>query len=54
MEVQVGDGPKITLGFNDGAIRPQEEVGIGPELAAIVSSLVVKGSPSGDDGHVER
>jgi hypothetical protein len=52
VELQFGDGPRITLGFNDGAIRPQEEVGIGPELAAIVSSLVVKGDPSGDVEHV--
>jgi hypothetical protein len=54
VDIQFGDGPKITLGFDDGAIRPQEEVGIGPEVAAIVSSLVVKGNPSGDDEHVER
>jgi hypothetical protein len=54
VELQFGDGPRIAMGLNDGVIRPQAEVGVGPEVAAIVSSLVVKGSPSGGDGHVKR
>jgi hypothetical protein len=54
VELQFGDGPRITMGLNDGVIRPQSEVGVGPEVAAIVSSLVVKGSPSGGEGHVKR
>jgi hypothetical protein len=54
VELQFGDGPRITMGLNDGVIRPQAEVGVGPEVAAIVSSLVVKGCPSGDDERMNQ
>ena len=54
VKIQFGGGPVVTMGLNDGAIRPQREVGIGPELAARVSTQVVQGDPSGDDRHVAQ
>ena len=37
----------------DGSIQPREEAGIGPEMAAIASSLnVYEASPSDADEHV--
>jgi hypothetical protein len=54
VDIQFGDGPILTLDL-DGSIQPREEAGIGPEMAAIASSLnVYEASPSGDDEHVER
>jgi hypothetical protein len=54
VDIQFGDGPILTLDL-DGSIQPREEAGIGPEMAAIASSLnVYEASPSGIDEHVSQ
>ena len=52
--LQFEDGLKMTMRLNDGAIRPHWKVGIGPELAARLSTQVLMGDPSGDEEHVNQ
>jgi hypothetical protein len=55
VDIQFGDGPLMTLVDLDGSIQPREEAGIGPEMAAIASSLnVYETSPSDADEHVNQ
>ena len=54
VDIQFGDGPLVRLDL-DGSIQPREEAGIGPEMAAIASSLnVYEASPSNANEHMNQ